>query len=151
MKKKLLVPTRGGERSYLNQDRAIQIAKELGGSIIFLYITDVEFLNKISGPINVDIASELDHMGEFLLIMAKERAEKEDVEAETLVRRGVFRDALIEVITEKEIETLILGSSDPEAGVTTSEMLENLSQGFVDKTGVEVIILLDGEIVEKHK
>lgn len=68
---KILVPTRGGESSYPNQDKAIEIAKQKGADILFLYITNIEFLEKVSRPVIVDIAQE--------------RAGKAGVKAETLV------------------------------------------------------------------
>jgi hypothetical protein len=50
----ILCPTRGGKGSYPNQDRAIAIAKERGAEILFLYITNVEFLGLTAAPKLID-------------------------------------------------------------------------------------------------
>jgi nucleotide-binding universal stress UspA family protein len=96
----ILCPTRGGEASYPNQDRAIAIARERNADLLFLYVTDVRFLNRLASPVLVDIETELGELGEFLLTMAQERAEKVGVHAETEVRRGVFRQAIKEITQE---------------------------------------------------
>jgi nucleotide-binding universal stress UspA family protein len=92
MTAKILCLTRGGEASYPNQDGAIAIAKDLDEELLFLYISSVQFLDHSAAPKVVDIESELDEMGEFLLVMAQERAQKAGVKADILVRRGNFQE-----------------------------------------------------------
>lgn len=148
----ILHPTRGGEASYPNQDRVIAIAKEQNAQLIFLYVSDVQFLNRMASQVVLDVvAKEIDEMGDFLLAMAQERAEKAGLSAEALVRRGVFYDVLIEVIEEYQVDTLILGSSSEGQGLTTPEFLEQLSSEISEETGVTVIILLQGEIANTIK
>lgn len=149
--KSILCPTRGGEQSYPNQDRAIEVAKQRGEELIFLYVTDVKFLNQTASPVVVDVAKEIDEMGEFLLAMAQERAKKAGVEATTLVKRGNFREVLEEVIAENDIGALVLGSSTEDTGVTTRTYLDKLSQEISEKTGIEVILVFQGEIVSTTK
>jgi nucleotide-binding universal stress UspA family protein len=126
MSKMILCPTRGGKGSYPNQDRAIAIAKERGTNILFLYITNVEFLGLTAAPKLVDIEAELDEMGEFMLVMAQDRAEKASVEATTLVMHGQFREVLAEVIEKHQIGTVVLGSSAGGTGVVTKEYIQEL-------------------------
>lgn len=149
----ILCPTRGGEPSYPNQDKAIAIAKERKAKLIFLYISNVQFLNRTASPVVVDVAKELEDMGEFLLAMAQERAERAGYQAEALVRRGEFRQVLVDVIAEQEVDTLVMGSSDRQTGtgITTPEYLEKLSEEFCEEMGVEVIMLYQGEIVGTSK
>ncbi len=144
---KILVPTRGGESSYPNQDKAIEIAKQKGADILFLYITNIEFLEKVSRPVIVDIAQEIDDMGEFLLVMAQERAGKAGVKAETLVKRGAFREAMETVIDEEEVDMLILGSAsvDEETGHTTMDFIKTLNQSIADTYKIEVVVLGDAK------
>lgn len=145
----ILAPTRGGKRSYPNQDRAIALAKERGAKLVFLYISDVQFLNQVASPTLLDVASdELEEMGEFLLTMAKERADAAGTRAETLVKSGVFREVLQEVIPEFEVDTLVLGTSQEEAGLTSPQYMRELSADLAKSLGIEVVLLLDGEIVE---
>jgi nucleotide-binding universal stress UspA family protein len=147
MTKIILCPTRGGKDSYPNQDRAIAIAKERGADLLFLYITNVEFLRLTAAPKLIDIEDELDEMGEFMLTIAQERAEKASVNALTLVQRGQFHEVLIDVIEEHQIDTVVLGSSAGGTGMVTAEYVHNLADEISGKTGVEFIVVNRGEIV----
>jgi len=148
MTKTLLCPTRGGEASYPNQDQAIQMAKERDAHLIFLYVSNVHFLDLIAAPKVFDIEAELDEMGEFLLVMAQERAAKAGIEADTIVRRGEFRETLKEVIDEYEITTVVLGAAGKETGLLTQDYIDTLSEELCSETGTEFIVVHQGEIVK---
>ena len=145
----ILCPTRGGEKSIPNQDRAISIAKERGADLIFLYVSDVHFLDHLASPILVDLEAELDEMGEFLCTMALERADKAGVRAQIMVRRGIFRQALKEVIQEHGVTTVVMGSPAEEGGITTPEYISGLVGWIVAETGAEVIVTDGSEIVRQ--
>jgi nucleotide-binding universal stress UspA family protein len=151
MPKMILCPTRGGKGSYPNQDRAIAIAKERGADVMFLYITNVEFLGLTAAPKLIDIEHELDEMGEFMLAMAQERAENAEVNAYTSVKRGHFHEVLADVIEEYQIETMILGSSAGGTGVVTAEYIQGLVDEIGAKSRVEFIVIDQGEIVSTFK
>ena len=151
MQKIILCPTRGGKDSYANQDRAIAISKDRGCEVLFLYVTNVEFLGLTAAPKLIDVEHEMDEMGEFMLTMAQERAEKAGVKALTLVKRGQFRKVLAEVIEEHHIETVVLGSSAGGTGVVTGEYIQGLVDEISAKTGVEFIVVDQGEIVSTFK
>lgn len=70
----ILCATRGGESSHNTQDYAIKIAQERDVDILFLYVSNVEFLRNVAPVKYQDVQEELDKMGEFLLLMAQERA-----------------------------------------------------------------------------
>jgi nucleotide-binding universal stress UspA family protein len=148
----ILRPTRGGEASYSNQDRAITLAKERDADLLLLYVSNVHFLDLRAGPVLVDVEAELDEMGEFLLAMAQERAEKAGVRARTLVLRGVFREALQQVLQEhEEISTVVLGAAIEGTSVTPAGYMEDLAQWCYAEFGVEVIVVHQGEIIEHLK
>jgi nucleotide-binding universal stress UspA family protein len=81
-------------------------------------------------------------MGEFLLLMAKERAEKVGVKADTLVKRGVFREALIEAVREVAAGLVVMGTPD-EGNLTQRAMLESIAEAVKQQTGVETVIIGD--------
>ncbi|GAB4445954.1 MAG: hypothetical protein Kow00120_16040 [Anaerolineae bacterium] len=135
----ILCATRGGEASYHAQDHAIALAKERGARLVFFFVADAKFTTLVSAAIVVDVETEIEHMGEFLVLMAKERAEKQGVEAETLVKRGVFSEALIEAIQETGCDTVIFGQPKAHRR-TTLEYLETLSETLASEYGVETII-----------
>lgn len=94
---------------------------------------------------------ELDEMGEFLLVMAQERAQKAGVKADILVRRGNFRKVLKDVVHEYPIETVILGSSSGDTGVITKEYINEITEEISREHCVEFIILKDGNIQKTFK
>ncbi len=147
----ILCPTRGGEPSYPNQDRAILLAKERDERLLFLFVADVSFLGGRAGPVLVDVEEQIEEMGEFLLEMAQERAEKEGVSAGAEVRWGDFRGALASAIEEHQISTVVLGSPGEESAITTMAYLKDLTQSLVEDLGVEVILLWRGEIVDHEQ
>ena len=146
----ILCLTRGGKASRPNQDRAIAIARERGDEVLFLYVSDVRFLDQLASPILVDVQEELDEMGEFMLAMAQERAEKAGVRARTEVRRGVFREALQAAIQEHHAGTVVLGSSAEGTGLTSLSFRQDLIAWLHQQTGVEVIAVNEGEVVGQH-
>jgi len=148
--KRILCPTRGGEASYANQDYAISLAKERKAELLFLYVADVEFLNLISSPVVVDVVQEIEDMGEFLLLMAQERAEKAGVKAGHIVKSGRFQEALQQAILENEVDTVVVGGSPEETGSTSQAFLENLGETLTSEMGVEVILVLHGEILNSY-
>jgi len=105
----ILCATRGGEASYRTQQAAISLAKEIGDDIVFLYIIDLHFLDKTAAPIVVNIENELDQMGQFFLLMAKERATKQGVEVYTITRRGKVREEIINAILDEGATRVVLG------------------------------------------
>jgi nucleotide-binding universal stress UspA family protein len=148
----ILCPTRGGQASIPNQDRAIALTKELGADLIFLYVSDVHFLDHLRNPVAVeDVERQLDEIGEFVLVMAKERAEKAGLSAEAVVRRGSLSLAIDEVIRANDVTMVVLGSGSQGTGITTPEYRRDLADYLVSEFGVEVVISAIGEVVEHHK
>jgi len=119
--------------------------------LLLLYVSNVHFLDRVAGPVLVDIETELDEMGEFLLAMAEERAEKAGVQTKSIVRRGQFREALQQVLEEhEEVSAVVLGAAIEETSVTPPGYLADLIQWLLTKYGIEVILLDRGEIIEHH-
>jgi len=143
----ILCPTRGGKESQPNQDFAIQLALNRGSDLLFLYVTDIRFISRAGPPIVVDIEEELAEVGDFLLSMAKERAEKAGVHARSAIRSGIFSKVLREVIIEHEISTVILGSSHEQTGIVTYERLQTLSDELSEELSVEFIVVKNGEMI----
>ena len=147
----ILRPTRGGEASYTNQDRAVALARERGADLLFLYVSNVHFLDRVASAVLVDVETELEEMGEFLLALAQERAEKAGVQAETVVRRGEFREALEDVMREYQVSTVVLGTAIEATTVTPPGYLEELIHWIHTECGIEVILVHEGEIIKQHK
>ncbi|MBN2303566.1 MAG: universal stress protein [Anaerolineae bacterium] len=137
----ILCATRGGEASIRTQQRAIELAKEREAKLVFIFVADVSFMDHFTKPRVPGMEAEMEHLGEFLLLMAKERAEKAGVEADFTVRTGDFKPALIDAAKEVEATLIVLGRP-ADANVTTLEYLENtLSPALKEATGSEVMVV----------
>ena len=138
---KILCATRGGESSYRTQDVAIGLARERGDTLVFLYVVDVRFLDKTSAPIVVDVEGEIGKMGEFLLLMAAERAARQDVQAETVCRHGRVGDQLIALARELDVDTVVLGEPGGEESAFSLQALQKLAANIESAAGVEVLVV----------
>ena len=137
----ILCATRGGEASHRTQNEAITLAKERGDSILFLYVVDLHFLDKTAAPIVVDIEDEMGDMGEFLLMMAVERASEQGVEARTTrrvgkVRKEIKRSAVIECVS-----LVVLGKPAGKESAFQMEDLVTFAKEIEQETGIETIIV----------
>ena len=135
----ILCATRGGEHSIYAQNKAIELATERKDDIVFFYVTDVSFLNHAGAAILVDVEAELDKMAEFLLLMAKERAEKAGVQSDILIERGVFREALLRTAEKLKASVIVLGTPD-ESNITERAFIDQLAEDLHSATGIEVVI-----------
>jgi nucleotide-binding universal stress UspA family protein len=106
---KILCATRGGEASRRTQDAAIALAKERGDELVFLYVVDIHFLDKTAAPIVVDVENEVTKMGEFLLLMAQERAAAQGVTATAILRSGKVREELKHAALDEGASLVLLG------------------------------------------
>ena len=105
----ILCATRGGEASIPTQIKAINLAKKEDSALTFLYVADSSFLNKTAAAVVVDVDEELTNMGEFLLVMAVERAAERGVTAESIIRAGVIREVLPDVARTLGASMIVLG------------------------------------------
>lgn len=137
----ILCATRGGETSYKTQQAAIALAKERGDSIVFLYVIDLHFLDKTASPIVIDIESELMQMGLFFLLMAKEAAEEQGVPAETITRKGMVREEIIQAVLDEGAEVVVLGTPGGKRSAFEMESLNEFREEIERVTGAETVLV----------
>ena len=137
----ILCATRGGEESISAQYKAIELAKEQGAKLMFIYVADSSFLDRSAASIVVDIQDELSKMGEFFLTMAVERANACGLEAESLIRVGVFRDELIRAAQELDASLIVLGKPGGRINRQGLADLEAFMEKLGQETGAEVVSL----------
>ncbi|MFN2227590.1 MAG: universal stress protein [Anaerolineae bacterium] len=139
---KILCATRGGEASRRTQEAVIEMARQEGATIVFLYVVDVEFLRLTARGVRPDVVStEMEHMGEFLLAIAVERAQKGGVAAEAVVRHGPLIEALESAALEQGADAIAFGRP---AGVESSfslSDLEAMAARITEDTGIETFIV----------
>jgi nucleotide-binding universal stress UspA family protein len=138
---KILCATRGGTASYRAQDAASRLAKERGDELLFLYVVNIEFLDKTARAVRPDVVeTEMAKLGEFLLEMARERATGQGVRADVILRHGVLPEELAAVAREHQIDSIVLGKP-VEGSVYSIEELEAFAADIEAKTGAQVLIL----------
>ena len=138
---KILCATRGGEASYRTQDAAIALAKERGDTLLFLYVVDLRFLDKTTGSGVVDVGQEMTKMGQFLLLMAKERATEQGVAADTVCRKGGVREELKNAAREEGASLVVLGRPADAESVFKLADLEAFAAEIESEAGVETRII----------
>ena len=138
---RILCATRGGEASYRTQDAAIALAKERGDELCFLCVVDLRFLDKTAAPIVVDVEGELVKMGEFLLVMAQERAAAQGVTAQTAVRQGQIWKEMAAAAQELGATLIVLGRPAGPTAHFDETAIQAFAAGLQAETGVEVRIL----------
>jgi nucleotide-binding universal stress UspA family protein len=139
---KVLCATRGGEASYRTQDAAIALAKERGDELAFLFVVSVSFLKRSRRAVRPEVVvAEITRMGEFLLQMARERAEAQGMDAGVLLRCGHLQEALKAAALEHRADLLVLGTPAGDEGVYALRELKNLAANIETETGIHVIIL----------
>jgi nucleotide-binding universal stress UspA family protein len=140
--KKILCATRGGEASRRTQDAVIAMAKEEGATVLFLYVVDIEFLRLTVRGVRPDVVlTEMEHMGEFLLALACERAAAQGVKAEMCLRQGPLIEALESAARTEDVDAIAFGRP---AGVDSSFSLtdlERLANQIEEDTGIKTYIL----------
>ncbi len=138
---KILCATRGGEDSQRTQQAAIDLAKELGDELIFLYVADASFLDNIAAAVVVDVQAELDQMGRFQLAIAQEQAAEQGVDAQIAIRHGHLRTELVAAARELGIALIVLGRPQGRAAIFDEADLEEFAAELEAKTSAEVRIL----------
>jgi nucleotide-binding universal stress UspA family protein len=139
---KILCATRGGEASYRTQDAAIALAQERNDELRFLYVVDIRFLDKTARAVRPDVVTaEMEKMGEFLLAMAQERAQKQGVEADYILRHGDLREELKSAARESDVSLVVLGKPAGAESAFVPTGLEALAAEIEAETGTPVCIL----------
>jgi nucleotide-binding universal stress UspA family protein len=138
---KILCATRGGEASYRTQDKAIALAKEQGDELLFIYVADLHFLDKMAASIVVDVENEVTKMGEFLLLMAQERAREAGVEASLITREGDVRKQIKAAAVEEGVDLVVLGRPADETSRFKLEALRAFAAEIEEETGIPAVIL----------
>jgi nucleotide-binding universal stress UspA family protein len=139
----IICAIRGGPASQPTIDYAIQLAKETDQDVRFLYVINIDFLERTESSKVQTISVEMEHMGEFILLLACDGANSQGVEAEGTVRHGSISDEIIQLASELEAKHVVIGSprGDGDEDVFTQERLGSLRDKIEEETGAEVIFL----------
>jgi len=139
----IICAIRGGPASQPTIDYAIQLAEETHQTVNFLYVINIDFLDRTESSRVQTISVEMEHMGEFILLLACDAAKSQGIEAEGIVRHGNIGDQIIQLASELDAKHVILGSprGEGEEDVFTQERLRSLREKIEEEIGAEVILI----------
>jgi nucleotide-binding universal stress UspA family protein len=138
----ILCATRGGDASYRAQDAAIALAKERGDELLFIYVVDIRFLDKTARAVRPDVVkAEMEKMGEFLLAMAQERAQKQGVEARYILCHGDLRDELKTAACGEAVDLVVLGQPAGTGSAFVPADLEAFAAEIEAEAGAKACII----------
>jgi nucleotide-binding universal stress UspA family protein len=138
---KILCATRGGEEGEGTRAAAIDLAREQGHALIFLYVADVSFLDRTAAPLVVDVEGELEQMGRFQLALACEQAAAAGIEAQAAVRHGHLQTELVAAARALGATLVVLGRPRAGSPVFDVEALHAFARHLQSETGAEVRVL----------
>jgi len=100
------------------------------------------FLKNVTATllIVVDVEDEISDMGEFLLLMAKERAAELGIEAITICRKGDLRQEIKKASLEEDVTLVLLGHPVSDKSAFQLAGLEKFAQEIEFETGVKTEI-----------
>jgi nucleotide-binding universal stress UspA family protein len=130
--------TRGGAGSEPTVHGAIELARERGLRLTFLYVADVEFMKQTEMGRTALVAEEVRKMGEFIMMTLVERAQAEGVKADYAVRQGGFREEVVSYLEEVHPTMLVLGRPQEGTAHLDLDKLNRLTQEIEEGTGVPV-------------
>lgn len=139
---------RGGPGSKETIQTSIDLAKEIQQPLHFLYVVNLDFLQRTESSRVRLISNELENMGDFILLNAKGRAEDQGINAEGTVRQGNVADEIVGLAVELDASHIVLGrpAGDGEEDVFTEDRLQAFRDRIQSESGAKVIIAREGAI-----
>jgi nucleotide-binding universal stress UspA family protein len=140
----IVCATRGGEASRRTQQKAIELAKEQGAPLIFLYVANYTFAGSLSDILQEALLDELLRLGRALLGIAQARAEAQGLHAQATVRCCDSVPQTIEgYLKEVNASTLVIGASQTrtDSQVFEPQEVEEFAQAIGQASGVEVVLV----------
>ncbi len=133
---------RGGPGSKATVARAIALAKETELPLYFLYVVNLDFMDRVGSSRVHVISEEMHEMGEFVLLAAQEEAAKAGVEATGVVREGKVTDEIVALCHEVSAAFLVIGRPRAMSGdnVFTDHQHPEVCRLLESETGARVII-----------
>ena len=138
----IVAAIRGGPDSTPTIAAAIELARETGLPLYFLYVVNLDFLTHTSSTRVHTISQEMHQMGEFILLSAQANAEAQGVSAEGIVRHGNVGEEIVDVSHELDADYLVLGQPklQQEESVFTQDLLRQFITQTEEQTGATVVL-----------
>jgi nucleotide-binding universal stress UspA family protein len=100
---------RGGPASQPTIEKSIALGKDSGQTIYFLYVINLDFLAHSGGGRVGHIAEDIQEMGEFILLAAREQAQAQGLCTEMITAEGEVIEEIIALCLEIDADYIVLG------------------------------------------
>lgn len=143
----IVCAVRGGPASLVTIKKAVEFANEQSLPLIFVYVVNIEFLSYTASSRVRTITHEMRQMGDFILLIAEEKALDMGITAKGVVRQGKVGEEIIAVCREFGADYAIMGKPKgrEERDIFTHERMYRLSQRIEAESGAKVILVQDEE------
>jgi nucleotide-binding universal stress UspA family protein len=138
----IVCATRGGEGSRAVQMAAIEKAKATGNPLVFLYVVAPDSVVDVEPSLEEAVLEELEWLGKAVLNVAEDRATREGVESEKVIRTGAVLDEICRFLSEHDAALLLLGA--PRSATTAvfgDDPVELFASSIHARTGVDVAVV----------
>ncbi len=136
---------RGGPASQITIDKAVALASEKNLPLYFLYVLNLDFLSHTASSRVRTITEEMRQMGDFILLIAQEKALSLGIAAQSMIRQGTVGEEIIAVCREVSASYVVLGQplGQEEEDVFTPERILLFSQRIETECGARVVLIKD--------
>ena len=139
---------RGGPASRITINKALGLAKETSLPLYFLYVVNLDFLSHTASSRVQTITKEMRQMGDFILLIAKERAHAQEITAQGVVRQGTIGEEIIGLCQEIDADYVVLGQpqgQEENEDVFTQARILDFSRRIETDSGARVV-LVEGDM-----
>jgi nucleotide-binding universal stress UspA family protein len=138
----IICAIRGGPDSQPTIEKAISLAKEVSLPLYFLYVVNLDFLSHTQSSRVSTISEEMGEMGEFILLIAQQKASKQGITAEGVVRHGKVREEIINLSKELTADYVVLGLplGQEEADIFAVDRIKEFGRAIEEETGASVVL-----------
>lgn len=138
----IICAVRGGPDSQPTIEKAISLAKEVSLPLYFLYVVNLDFLSHTQSSRVSTISEEMAEMGEFILLTAQEKAGKQGITAEGVIRHGKVREEIVTLAKELSADYVVLGlpQGQREADIFVIDRIKEFGKTIEQETGAAVVL-----------
>jgi nucleotide-binding universal stress UspA family protein len=139
----IVCAVRGGPASQPTIHKAIALAQETRHKINFLYVVNLDFLERTASSRTHTISKELRQMGEFILLTAQVQAQRQGVDADGVILEGNVGEEIIRLCQDTQADYVVLGSpkGEHEDNAFTRERLNKFVRLIESTSGAKVILV----------
>lgn len=144
----IVCATRGGEGSRAVQLRAVEKARSEDHKLIFLYVVDVHVVGEFDENLQRAVNAEFHWLGQSLLYIARQRAERAGIDAEIAIRDGAVKEEIERFLRESGASLLMLGTPRGTSPAFGDDAIEQFAKTIEEDVGVPVELVHPEDVPE---